>query len=292
MAEICGYEVSIEKYTRWLVRDRGLSHLTARNYASQLNKFVNEHSGSLKELPEYLYKRPVSARKGAFVQLAEYIKEIHGNEPEELTGILSNVNVRSFKRRHHQTLDYERTVKLVKMLLKEEDRTLREIAGVCMIICDTGARVRAILKLRKRHIEVKKDGSAYLWFEEKGKKSIRRRITKETLAQLESIFSLESLGNDDYLFFNGSSIRSEWIDELYSLYWSNLKNYTRKHLKEGISFHWIRRGAGVRIYELSGNDIIVAQEFLGHNSVRTTQIYLMMQAKRADDILKNETRPW
>ena len=50
---------------------------------------------------------------------------------------------------------------------------------------------------------------------------------------------------------------------------------TRKKL--GLTFratpHSLRHTAATRIYEASGGDLILAKEFLGHASVRTTEIY-------------------
>lgn len=61
------------------------------------------------------------------------------------------------------------------------------------------------------------------------------------------------------------------------------------HIKQavGVNPHALRHRAGTTVYRKTGNDIIVAQEFLGHSSVKTTQVYIhigrehLMQASAA-----------
>ena len=72
-----------------------------------------------------------------------------------------------------------------------------------------------------------------------------------------------------------------------------LRKYTREaHIKRNVTPHMFRHSFATYLIE-EGVDVSFVQQILGHSSIKTTQIYIHVAAKKQAEILKERhPRNW
>lgn len=275
----------LSSFESWL-KARNASYLTIKNYSSQIANFGNK---DISFLPQYLSEMPVPIRKYAIKRYIEFLQE---KEPgvKDYTTILAQlkpISVHQEERKSAQTLERKKGRIFIKHLL-DKDKT--ELALICMLIFDTGVRIRAVLRMKKKDIEIVSD-ETNINFLDKRKKKVTRLISDSTKEHLMAYTT--NMTDDSYLFFQKEKISNEDLDEKYYLLWSELKTESRNFFgKIGVSFHWLRRGSALDIYESTGNDLVAASEHLGHSGTDMTRLYLKVQAEKAKAIIRNKKDEW
>jgi len=265
-----------------------LTGTTIQNYLAQINKFNKKYKEDLSKAKEFVLSSPVSLRKAAMAHYLVYLNK------EEIHAEIKKIKVRGGERKHLDTLKIEEATPLINYLLKlHED----QLALYCMVIFDTGSRIRAVLLLRKRDIK-EEGGKTYLVLHEKRRKIIKRLITPDTYKWLKKIAKIGDLQNDHYLFFkdkkNKKSVTLDEVNTKYYRAYLKLKNISRKYLGTGVgvSFHWLRRGAGKDIYDKTEKDLVAVSDFFGHEDPAITKIYLKIQAEEAEKVIEKAKRGW
>lgn len=280
----------VQRYEEFLKNENNtnkkLSYLTIKNYVSQIQNYRNLKSSTF-NLEMYLKQLPRSIRKRAILYYLQMLKS-EGKKVDNVIEIIKKIRTINPERTSMQTITLEELIPFIQQLQRNGKY---ELALLLMIEFDTGARIRAILKLRNRNI--REIANKYiLTLEEKRTKSIDRMITPETAYHL-NIYRKKMLP-ETYIFFNKSSIKNEELDLKYYQLWSELKvlskKYSGKHI--GISFHWVRRGAGVEMYERTDRDLVATSEFLSHTKTDVTKRYLRLQAEKAKKVIEDSTREW
>lgn len=277
--------MQLSKFESWL-KARNASYLTIKNYSSQIANFGDK---DISFLPQYLSEMPVPMRKYAIKRYLEFLQEKEPNTKDYTTILaqLKPISVHQEERKSTQTLERKRGKEFIKHLLELDKK---ELALICMIIYDTGVRIRAVLRMRKRDIEIVSD-ETNINFNDKRKKKITRLISDSTKEHLLGF--TQDLTDDSYLFFKKEKISDEDLDEKYWLLWSDIKTESRKFFgKIGVSFHWLRRGSALDIYESTGNDLVAASEHLGHSGTDMTRLYLKVQAEKAREVIRNKKDKW
>ncbi|MFQ6056868.1 MAG: tyrosine-type recombinase/integrase [Methanosarcinales archaeon] len=293
----------IEKFAENL---KSYSPLTKKNYICQVNIFLNNYKKVNKDnVIKFIQEKNTILRKSAIKKFCEqFYPEIKIN--------WKKIKTKKTERTEYQTISYEELLLLLKKIkkhdiieltkkfkhlknLKEKEvekygsNLFQQLKVSLMIIFDTAARIRAVLRLRKRNLKILKN-EIKLEMIEKGNKKLFGKITTETFNHLNKLSS--SLNDDDYIFFHKKHISTDDIDLKYYELWSILKNISRKILGIGISFHWVRRGSGHHIYDDSEQDIVATAEFMGHKSSAQTQKYLKIVSKKLDKVLRKQKRDW
>jgi len=285
---------------------KGYSPLTVKNYVCQVNKLFKEYNIiNENNVVKFIREENTILRKMSIKKFCELFYPSFSIDWKK-------IKVKSTDRTEFQTILYNelsfflkeisedeiiiltKKFKHLKNLSDEEIKKYginlyKQLKLILMLGFDTGARIRAILKLRKRDIKIFKD-EVKIQLVEKGDKKLFMKITDETYSHLQ-LYILKYEENN-CIFFGKSRVSLEDMDMKYYELWSILKNMSRKILGKGISFHWIRRGAGYKIYEDSGKDIVATAEFFGHKSSAQTQKYLKITSKRLEEVLKKQKRDW
>lgn len=273
----------LSNFESWL-KARNASYLTIKNYSSQIANFGDK---DLALLPQYLSEMPVPIRKYAIKRYLEYLQEREGKDYTTILDQLKSISVKQNARKSVQTLERARGKTFIKRLLDNGDM---ELALICMIIYDTGVRIRAVLRMKKKDIEIVSE-ETYINFSDKRKTKVTRLISNSTKDYLLNYVA--ALDDDAYLFFKSKKVSDEDLDEKYWLLWSELKTKSRDFFgKIGVSFHWLRRGSALDIYESTGNDLVAASEHLGHSGTDMTRLYLKVQAEKAKAVIRNKTEKW
>ncbi len=283
----------IEGFEQWMLeRGKRYSYLTRRAYLLQVGKFLREyHAVTLGNLTRFGYAMPNPCRIMALRAYLRYLESIGKFSSQLRQQFKDDVKAKQSDRLHIQTLKLRDGRKLIASLFESNEK---ELAIISMLIYDTGARVRGVLKLRNRDIE-EDDGNIYVTLREKREKKQRRIITHDTYVRIKSCLLNDDMPSEAYLFFkdngkNKERVTDKELDAKYYELWSRLKNFTRQNNAGiGISWHWMRRGAGVAIYQATKKDIVAAAAFIG-DTVGVTQRYLKIEGQNAENVIKQ--RRW
>ena len=263
-----------------------VKYLTRKNYTSQVNNFLKRRQ-PINQVSIYLLENPVAIRKVSIIRYLNFLKANNYNV-DDLIERVSKIKTPEKDRKYIQTLQVADGTRLVNHLL---DKNKIDLALICMIAMDTGARIRAIIKLRKTDVVKKIDGNTYLILREKRDRVIERVITESTERWL-GIFLGQMKTKSSYLFFRSEKVTNEGLDKRYYQLWKQLKNNSRPLFGQGVSFHWIRRGAGTEAYENTGKDLVAVSEFYGHKDPSVTRKYLRLQGEKVSEIIKHTNRDW
>ena len=157
---------------------------------------------------------------------------------------------------------------------------LRDIA-VIEVCFATGARVCEISNIRKGSIDL---NSGLIQIMGKGKKERYIQISEPKVLDLLNKYykeNKEMIEKGDYFFINNRGNRfSEQSIRLM------LKKYCHlAGIKRNITPHMFRHSFATYLIE-EGVDVSCVQQILGHSSIKTTQIYIHIAARKQAEILK------
>lgn len=167
---------------------------------------------------------------------------------------------------------------------KRSERTykfwLRDIAVIEMFFA-TGARVYEISNIRADNVNL--NSGLIKIMGKGGKERYIPVVTKEILEILQEYYThnIEAIKASGFFFVNSKGER--YTEQSIRLM---LKKYTRlAGIERNITPHMFRHSFATYLIE-EGIDISCVQEILGHSSIKTTQIYIHVAAKKQAEMLK------
>lgn len=272
----------------WL-NDSKLLESSKRQYKSQVTLFFNTYdelniSNIVRFLNQGQGTKRCYHRKSAIKSFLRHLKNaqiLSLSDFQTYTNEIDTISYNVKERREIETLLYD---ELLVLLDSVEDT---ELALILMIAFDTASRIRAILKLRRTDVKVV-DDECKLFLREKGEKSVEKIITDETYTHLLKYLNKST---EKYIFMQTNKINEDKLETKYRDLLKKLKKYSKRALGKEISFHWIRRGAGVYWYRKK-KDIVFVQHLLNHKSPDITAKYLRLQGLDVQEAIKKERRPW
>lgn len=142
-----------------------------------------------------------------------------------------------------------------------------------LFMYETGARSEEIVSLKKTQIQIRENHSLVI-LNGKGNKQRSVPITKELSDIIIKYFKVFNIENDDYIFKNrqNNQITRKGIEYLLLKYISKAKENHIDKFKQHYSNHSIRHSKAMHLLE-SGVNLIYIRDFLGHESITTTEIY-------------------
>jgi len=187
----------------------------------------------------------------------------------------------------------KKDVPILKCLNKEQTSNLlrepnlydtkeRRDAVILSILYDTGARVQEVCDLRMRDIRL--ESPAIITLTGKGNRSRNVPIVGNVVELLTNYIKekrLSGINKLDYpLFFNqrGEPLTRGGITYILKKYTSRVKDI---NMPEKISPHILRHSKAMHLLQ-AGYNMIIIRDWLGHVSIKTTEIYarLDIDAKR------------
>lgn len=157
---------------------------------------------------------------------------------------------------------------------------LRDVAVVETFFA-TGARVYEISNMKKDCIDL---NSGLICLRGKGKKERYVQIgSAEVLRLLKNYYeaNIQAINNSGYFFINSRGRR--FTEQSIRIM---IKKYvTDAGIERNITPHMFRHSVATFLIE-EGVDISCVQMILGHSSIKTTQIYIHVAAKRQAEILR------
>lgn len=152
-----------------------------------------------------------------------------------------------------------------------------------LFMYETAARSQEISDLKRNQLFLNKNSSNVIIIG-KGNKSRRIPINQDLSNLLIKYLDIFNIDNEDYVFKNrkNNKISTKGIEYILLKYLNNArKNYSEK-FKLNYSNHSIRHSKAMHLLE-SGVNLIYIRDFLGHESIVTTEIYA-----RSNPILKEK----
>jgi site-specific recombinase XerD len=193
----------------------------------------------------------------------------------------------------------------MKFLLSQPDKMTvkgRRDITLLSVLYDSGCRVQELTNLKVRDVVL--DNPAVLILTGKGKKIRRVPLMENTLNLLQRYFQEHSLDKDwkqDYpLFINKQrkKLSKEGIAYIISKYVGPAKRMSGSMPKK-VTPHMFRHSKAVHLLQ-AGVNLIYIRDFLGHQDIRTTEIYAKCDselkrqaiANAYPDIVDNNLPDW
>lgn len=170
------------------------------------------------------------------------------------------------------------TPEAMKLLLSQPDKMTvkgRRDLTLLSVLYDSGCRVQELANLRVRDVVL--DNPAVLILTGKGNKVRRVPLMKNTLALLQRYIqehSLDKPWKDDYpLFVNKQHNRltKEGIAYIISQQVVSARR-TSTSVPEKVTPHMVRHSKAMHLLQ-AGVSLIYIRDFLGHEDIKTTEIY-------------------
>lgn len=286
----------VEDYLEYCKYRKELDEKTLKAYKIDLKQyfvFVSNENPQKDEIEKYItelhkkYKQKTVKRKIASIKaFYNYLEE------EDL------IDINPFRK---IKVKFKETVVLPRIIPREEIEQLlnymyscqgnmkkigrkcglRDIA-IIEVFFATGARVYEVSNIRADCVDLR---SGSIRIMGKGGKERYVQIVNEDVNDLLKRYYLENeeaIKKSGYFFVNrqGNRFTEQSIRNM-------LKKYTKQAgIDRNITPHMFRHSFATYLIE-EGVDISCVQQILGHSSIKTTQIYIHIAAKKQAEILKN-----
>lgn len=286
----------VEVYLEYCQYRKELDEKTLKAYRIDLKQYFNTVSGDepeKDEIEKYItdlhkkYKQKTVKRKIASIKaFYNYLEEeelldtnpfrkikVKFKETVVLPRIIPRTEIEQLLNYMYSCCDSESKV--------ENKCVLRDIA-IVEVFFATGARVYEVSNIRTECIDLK---SGSIRIMGKGGKERYIQIVEEDVLDVLKRYYLgneDAIKNSGYFFVNrqGNRFTEQSIRNM-------LKKYTKRAgIDRNITPHMFRHSFATYLIE-EGVDVSCVQQILGHSSIKTTQIYIHIAAKKQVEILKD-----
>jgi site-specific recombinase XerD len=184
------------------------------------------------------------------------------------------------------------TPEAMKLLLSQPDKMTvkgRRDLTLLSVLYDSGCRVQELTNLRVRDVVL--DNPAVLILSGKGNKVRRVPLMKNALTLLQHYLQEHSLDKDwkkDYpLFINKqrNKLTKEGIAYIISQYVGSAKRISTSMPKK-VTPHMFRHSKAMHLLQ-AGVSLIYIRDFLGHEDIKTTEIYVKCDSELKRQAIEN-----
>jgi site-specific recombinase XerD len=235
-------------------------------------------------------KCSIATRNQRLAAIHSFFRYVQYEEPSGLLHFQKVISVPAKKA--PKPLVPHLTPDAMKLLLEQPDKTTakgRRDLTLLSVLYDSACRVQELADLRIRDVIL--DNPASLIITGKGNKARRVPVMKNTLTLLNCYIqenSLDKLCKKDYpLFINKqqSKLTKEGIAYIISKYVIEArKNSTI--VPEKVHAHMFRHSKSVHLLQ-AGVNLIYIRDFLGHEDIKTTEIYLKCDSELKRQAIEN-----
>ena len=284
----------VQKYLEYCEFRKELDRNTLKAYRIDLRqyfKYIGKNDMSKEKIEEYItdlhkqYKQKTVKRKIASVRAFYiYLEETEVIKESPIRRIRTKFKEERILPRIIPRKEIENLLNTMYRELKKEKKEkryiLRDIAVVELFFA-TGARVYELANIKQENVDLE---SGTIRFMGKGGKERLIQIGEKSVCNLlkeyyeKNRMAIQVCG---YFFVNqrGKRFTEQSIRIM-------LKKYTKcAGIDRNITPHMFRHSFATYLIE-EGVDISCVQQILGHSSIKTTQIYIHVAAKKQADILK------
>lgn len=229
----------------------------------------------------------IRTRNQRLACIKSFYKHVQSNEPD-LFDICSLILSIKNKKVPTKMISYfsEDEIKIMINYLNNI-KDLKKLTMIC-VLYETGARVSEFINIKLGDLILFENASITLYG--KGNKTRVVPISQE-LVKLINKYLKEVYINygDDYLFYSNykKKYNRKSINYLINNIVNNLKNNYANYFKENYFPHSFRHTKATHLYN-NGTPLLYVKEFLGHNTISSTEIYATPDSKKhREEILKN-----
>lgn len=232
----------------------------------------------------------ISTRNQRLAAIHSFFRYVQYEEP---SGILhfQKVIALPVKKASKPSVPYL-TPEAMKFLLSQPDKMTvkgRRDLTLLSVLYDSGCRVQELVDLRVRDVVL--DNPAVLILTGKGNKVRRVPLMKNTLTLLQHYLQEYSLDEDwkkDYpLFINKqrNKLTKEGIAYIISQYVGSARRMSLS-MPEKVTPHMFRHSKAMHLLQ-AGVSLIYIRDFLGHEDIKTTEIYAKCDTELKRQAIEN-----
>jgi site-specific recombinase XerD len=213
----------------------------------------------------------VNLRLAAIHSLFKYIQK---HDLEHFHQCASILNI-SYKKSPSKPMTYLSIDEMQTLLSQPDVNSKKGIRDLSILatLYETGARVQELLDLTPSQIRL--DNIASIELHGKGKKTRLVPVGGELISILKKYFNIFKITSDtNFVFVNsqGNKMTREGIQYIINKYCDKIKVIYPTINGKNISNHTFRHSKAMHLLE-SGVNLIYIRDFLGHSSIKTTEIY-------------------
>ena len=305
------FQYHISKYfTRYLHAERNVSPNTIASYADTFKLFLNYFETVLKKRTDKIQldditkenvtdflnwlenerNVTISSRNVRLSAIHSFIKYVQAEDPEH---VYEYRKILIIKNKKYKTADIPYlSINQIKDILKAPDSTTQQgfrDKVLLTVLYDTAARVDELIHLTFN--DVKLDKPATITLNGKGNKIRVVPIMGNTVELLQRYISLIKRSSkyqpsQKYLFLNRSHnvLTRAGISCIINKYVKKV-NSKETIINIKVHPHTFRHSKAVHLLE-SGIELIYIRDFLGHSSVKTTEIYARVCTRNKREALE------
>lgn len=218
-------------------------------------------------------KNSIQTRNQRLAALKSFCKFVQFEAPEffKLCSNIRNIEPKKCKK---NSLNYL-SLDAIKILLRQPNTNIkkefRDLA-ILSLLYDSGARVQELIDLSVCNLSLASNSKIFL--NGKGNKTRTVPLNKEISKILKKYISSFELTKNDILFTNksGDKLTQKGISYILNKYIDRAKINFPEYFNCRISPHSLRHSKAMHLLESRVN-LIYIRDFLGHESVSTTEIY-------------------
>lgn len=232
---------TIEKYLEYLEKEKNNSIST-----------INQRLAAIKSFFNYLT-----------IEDIEYIS---------LCNEIHSIKIKKTKQETIKYLSKEGIKEILSLPKTSIENGVRDLA-ILTLLYDSGARVQELVNIKTKDIDFNKK-TVYLFG--KGRKARIVPLISQTIKILEKYIKIYNIpiNSDNLLFYNSQkeALTRMGITYIIKKYVSIARNKNPLEFQINVTPHTFRHSKAMHLLE-SGVNLIYIRDFLGHESVTTTEIY-------------------
>jgi site-specific recombinase XerD len=233
----------------------------------------------------------ISTRNHRLTALRSFFKYIQLVEPKYIY-LMQQLLAIKHKKCKKASVNYL-TVDGIKLLLKQPDsssRTGYRDLLILSILYESGSRVDELINIKVGDIRL--DNPATILLHGKGNKSRIVPISQEMAKLIKTYLrneKLESFERSSRLLFlnrSGNKLTGAGIAYIIKKYANAARSINPSIIPSTLSPHCIRHSKAMHLLQ-AGVDLIYIRDFLGHESIKTTEIYAKVDSSAKRKALEN-----
>jgi len=296
--------------SRYMPGERGMSYNTISSYKVTfilLFSFMKEQKGininklTLKDLNrdhvlaflDWLQLVRNSSDATRNVRLAavhSFCRFLQYQNPESLYELQRILSI-SMKRTGQGSVSHL-TTDGIKLLLKQPNagtpKGLRDLAILCLLY-DTAARVSEVISLTPSMIRLEKPYTIKLVGKGNKARIVPLMDNDVTILRQYMINNrlLESSSNQKPLFYNArkEKLTRAGLHYIFQSYTNKARKEKVNLIPEKLSCHSLRHSKAIHLLQ-AGVNLVYIRDILGHQSVKTTEIYARIDSKQKREVLE------
>ena len=229
----------------------------------------------------------IQTRNQRLACIKSFYKYVQSNEPDLFDTCSLILSIKN-KKVPNKIISYfsEDEVRIMINYLNNS-KDLKKLTMIC-VLYETGARVSEFINIKLNDLNLSDNASITLYG--KGNK-VRVVPISDELVKLINKYLKEAYTNygDDYLFYSMQKRKyyRNSINKIITTLVNDLKIKYPTYFKDNYFPHSFRHTKATHLYN-NGTPLLYVKEFLGHNTISSTEIYATPDSKKQrKEILKN-----